>query len=103
MRVYVRCHRPLRLRQTSVHNPGLPRQLDVLGEFREKVESVEHMQVFLEVARVRGVKQYAAFERLIADLLHRDWGSCDVFSQTLLRGLVKDANAAVPLREKGRK
>ena len=53
------------------------------------------MDVLLEVLRVFGVEQNLPFELLIADLLQGDWRSCDVLSQTLLRGLVKDANAVV--------
>jgi hypothetical protein len=41
------------------------------------------------------VKQNLPFERLVADLLQRDWRPRDVFSQTLLGGLVEYANAVV--------
>ena len=36
-----------------------------------------------------------SIERLVADLLQRDWLPRDVFSQTLLGGLVEYANAVV--------
>jgi hypothetical protein len=67
----------------------------VLEEVDEEVEGVEHVDVLLEVLRVRGVKQYAAFERLIADLLRRHRRTRDVFGQTLLRRMVEYANAVV--------
>jgi len=41
------------------------------------------------------VKQDLPFERFVADLLDRDRRPHDVFSQTLLGGLVEDANAVV--------
>jgi hypothetical protein len=53
------------------------------------------MDVLLEILRVFGVKQDLPFEWLVADLLQGDRRPRDVFSQTLLGGLVEDANAIV--------
>ena len=81
----------------------------MLSEIGEEVEGIKDVEVLLEVLRVRGVKQHPPLERLIVDLLQRDplvvrsancsrmhpGRSCDILSQTLLRGLVKDANAVI--------
>ena len=53
------------------------------------------MDVLLKILRVRGVKQNLPFERLVADLLQRDWRPRDVLGEALLGGLVEDANAVV--------
>jgi hypothetical protein len=68
---------------------------DVLRKLGEKVESIEHVEVLLEVLRVRGMKQHPPLERLIVDLFEEDRWSCDVFSQALPRGLIEDPNAVV--------
>jgi antitoxin component of MazEF toxin-antitoxin module len=54
-----------------------------------------HAEVLLEVLRVCGVEWHTPLERLVADLPQGDWWACDVLGETLLGGLVEDANAVV--------
>ena len=64
----------------------------MLGQLGQEVQGIEQVDVLLEVLRVGRVKQDPPLERLVADLLQRNGRPRDVFSQTLLGGVVKNTD-----------
>ncbi len=68
---------------------------NMLGELREEIKRIKHVEVLFEVLRVCGVEQNLPLEWLVADFLERYGWPCDVLGEALLGGLVEDANAVV--------
>ncbi|MDF1569670.1 MAG: hypothetical protein P1P77_16755 [Spirochaetaceae bacterium] len=73
---------------------------DVLSEFNYEVEGVEHMKVFLEILRIRGVKEHPSLEWFKSDLLQRNWRPSNVFGQVLLGELIQDAYTVVDTKSR---